>query len=106
MNKKTCDKECVGIIKDIIIKGCDFPEVLVVQYEVNKIQYEIKENLVMKPYEKKKIGFIPIGYTLKSLIEIKTGIPAIVGNNVKVKYCSSDPSIAFLPDNDSEITYL
>ncbi len=50
MNKKSCDKECTGIIKDIKIKGSDFPRILIVQYEVNGIQYEIKENQVMKPH--------------------------------------------------------
>lgn len=83
----------------------DFTSVLVVQYEVNGTQYEIKENQVMKPYKRKKLGFIPLGYKTKSLIELKTGIARIVGNKVKVKYSSIDPNIAFLPDNDAKINW-
>lgn len=104
MTKNKCDKECIGTIKEIKLKGSDFPRVLVVEYKVNNRVYELKENLVMKKDKNIKLGFIPIGYKTKSLIEIKTGIPAIAGNKIKVKYCSTDPNIAFLPDNDSKIT--
>lgn len=105
MTKNKCDKECMGLIKEVKLKGSDFPRVLIVEFKVDNKSYELKENLVMKPYEKKKLGFIPIGYKTKSLIEMKTGTPAIVGNEVKVKYCSSDPNVAFLPDNDSKTTW-
>lgn len=104
MKKKNCDKECMGIVKNIEIKGMDFPSVLTIQYEVKGKEYEIKEKMVMKVSEKKKVAFITLGYKTKSLIEIRTGIPLNVGSEVKVKYCSSDPSIAFLPDNDDSIT--
>lgn len=105
MNKKSCDKECMGIIKEIKLRGSNSPRVLIIEYKVDNKCYELKEQLIMKPYKKIKLGFIPIGYRTSSLIEIKTGIPAIVGNEVKVKYCSSDPNIAFLPDNNSKITW-
>lgn len=105
MKKKSCDKECTGEIKEIKLRGTDFSRVLVVEYKVDNKIYELKENLVRKPYKKIKLGFIPIGDKTKSLIEIKTGIPAIVGNEVKVRYCSTDPNIAFLPDNDSKTTW-
>lgn len=105
MTKKQCDKECIGIIKEIKLKGSDFPRVLVVEYKIDNKSYELKENLVMKKDKNMKLGFIPIGYKTKSLIEIKTGIPAIVGNEVKVRYCSTDPNIAFLPDNDSKTSW-
>lgn len=105
MKKSKCDKECTGIIKDIKLRGTDFPRVIVVEYKVSNKAFELKENLVMKKDKNIKLGFIPIGYKIKSLIEIKTGIPAIAGNKIKVKYCSTEPNIAFLPDNDSKTTW-
>ncbi len=105
MKKKKCTETCKGIIKDIKLRGANCSRVLLIQYKVNNIQYEIKENEVMKPYEKIKLGFIPIGYKSKSLIEIKTGIQTIVGNEVTVKYNPENPKEAYLPDNDSKITW-
>jgi len=105
MNKKICDKECDGIIKEINVRGQAFPSVIIVKYEVFNQMFELKENLVMKKHKIIKLGFIPIGYKTKSLIEIKTGIPAVVGNNVKVRYCSENPKKAYLLDNDAKITW-
>lgn len=42
---------------------------------------------------------------IKSDIEIKNGIRAIVGNEVKVKYNSKNPSQTYLSDNDAKITW-
>ena len=106
MKNNNYDSECIGKIKEIKVKGLDYPSTIIVNYEVDNKTYEIKENLVLKKNITKKISFIPIGYTTKRLIELKSGVPAKVGNSVKVKYCSSDPSKAFLPDNDSKTTLL
>lgn len=105
MRKELCTEICKGKIKKIKLRGTDFPRVLIVEYEVNGIQYEISENQVMKPYKKIKLGFIPIGYKTKSLIEINTGIQTIVGNEVKVKYNPENPKEAYLPDNDAKVTW-
>ena len=105
MNKKSCDKECKGIIKEIRTKGHEYAPMIIVEYKIDNKTYELKESLIHRPYEKKKLGFIPIGYKTKSLIEIRTGTPAIVGNEVKIRYCSSEPNVAFLPDNDSKINW-
>lgn len=106
MNKKSCNKECNGIIKEIIVKGIDFPSIICVEYEVDGKTYEKKENLVMKKEKNIVLGFISVGYKTKSLIELRTGIPATVGNQVKVKYNEENPQKAYLPDNDSKITCL
>lgn len=45
---KKCNKECDGIIKEMIIKGIDFPSIISVEYKVNGKIYILKENLVMK----------------------------------------------------------
>lgn len=105
MKQELCTEMCKGKIKEIKIRGLEFPRVLIVEYEVNGIKYEIKENQVMKPYKKIKLGFIPIGYKAKSLIEINTGVQTIVGNEVNVKYNPQNPKEAYLPDNDSKITW-
>ena len=55
--------------------------------------------------QKIKLGFIPIGYKTKSLIEINTGIEAVVGNEVNVKYNSENPNESYLTDNDAKISW-
>jgi len=105
MNKKSCNKECNGIIKEIIVKGIDFPSIICVEYEVDGKTYEKKENLVMKKEKNIVLGFIPVGYKTKSLIEIRTGIKATAGNKVNVKYEESNPNNAYLTDNVGKVTW-
>ena len=104
MKKNNCTETCKGIIKEIKIKGIDFPSEIIVEFEIGGKKYEIRENLVMKP-QKIKLGVIPTGYKTKSLIEINTGIETVVGNEVNVKYNSENPNESYLPDNDSKITW-
>ena len=66
MKKNNCTETCKGIIKEIKIKGIDFPSEIIVEFEIGGKKYEIRENLVMKP-QKIKLGVIPIGYKTKSL---------------------------------------
>lgn len=105
MNQKKCDKECVGIIRELKIKGLDFPTVISVEYTVDGKKYVLNENLIMKRDKKYVLGFIPIRYTTKSLIELRTGVKAIAGNNVKIKYDSSNPQNAYLVDNVGKVTW-
>ncbi len=104
MKKTNCTKTCKGLIKEIKIMGLDFPSKIIVEFKVDGKKYEITENLVMKP-QKVKLGFIPIGFKSKSLIEINTGISAVVGNEVNVKYNVNNPTEAYLLDNDSSVTW-
>lgn len=104
MQKNNCTETCKGVIKEIKIKGIDFPSEIIVEFEVSGKKYEIRENLVMKS-QKIKLGFIPIGYKTKSLIEINTGIEAVVGNEVNVKYNSENPNESYLTDNDAKISW-
>lgn len=103
MNKKKCDKECIGIIKKI--RYANHYRRLTVQYNVDGKDYELTETEVNKPYETIKLGFIPIGHKTKPLIELKTKTSPTLGGTIKVKYCSSNPKIAFLPDNDAKINW-
>ena len=72
MNEKKCNKECDGIIKEMIIKGIDFPSIISVEYKVNGKIYILKENLVMKKEKNIMLGFIPVGYSLYSALPIYT----------------------------------
>ena len=105
MNKKSCNKECNGIIKEIIVKGINFPSIICVEYQVDGKTYELNENLVMKKEKIIKLGFIPVGYKTKSLIEIRTGIKVHAGNKVNVKYEESNPNNAYLTDNVGKETW-
>lgn len=104
MNKKNCICDTNGVVKKLNVQGLEFSTKVTVEYEVEGQKYEITESLAMKP-KIIKLGFIPIGYKTKSLIEIKTGIEVIVGNKVNVKYNSTNPSQAYLPDNDAKISW-
>lgn len=104
MTKNDCTEQCKGVIKEFKTQGLDFPRQIIVEFEVGGQLYTIRENLVMRPINTIKLGFIPIASTTKSLIEITTGVPAVVGNTVNVRYCPDNPKVAYLPDNDSTIT--
>ena len=99
MNEKKCNKECDGIINEMIIKGIDFPSIISVEYKVNGKIYILKENLVMKKEKNIMLGFIPVGYSTKSQIELMTGIKPVAGNKVRVKYEESNPNNAYLINN-------
>ena len=105
MDYKKFNKECLGIIKELKVKGLEFPTKVVVEYNVNNKKYVLEEKLVMKKDKQVVLGFIPIGYKTKSLIKIRTGIKAIEGNSVKVKYEESNPSNAYLVDNVGKATW-
>ena len=105
MQKNNCTEICKGIIKEVKNHGIDYAPTITVEYIVNRNSYELKEILVNKPYEKIKLGFIPIGYKTKSLIEIKTGVQTIAGNEVRVKYNPNNPREAYLLDNDSKVNW-
>ena len=106
MNKKVCNKECNGIIKEIKVRGLNFPSTISVEYQIDGKTYTLNENLVMKKDKTIKFGFIPIGYSTKSQIELNTGIEAKAGNTVRIKYEESNPENAYLVDNDSLLTRL
>lgn len=106
MKHKKCDKECIGVIKELKSKGLDRPTVITVEYEVDGVKYIINERLIMKKAKTTLLlGFLPIGYETKSLIELKTGEKAIAGTNVKVKYESLNPNNAYLLDNTGKISW-
>ena len=105
LNKKSCNKECNGIIRNLKVLGLNSSTQIIVEYVVDGKSYFLKENLAMKKDKTYFFGFIPIGYTTKSLIEAKTGIKAIVGNSVRVKYDESNPNNSYLIDNVAKISW-
>lgn len=49
MWKSNCTEICKDIIKEIKIKGLDFPSKIIVEFEISGKIYKTSENLVMKP---------------------------------------------------------
>ena len=41
MKKNNCTETCKGIIKEIKIKGIDFPSEIIVEFEIGGKKYEI-----------------------------------------------------------------
>ena len=104
MRKKNFNNVCYGVIKELKVNGIDFPTRIVVEYEVDNQKYTLVENLVMVRERNILLGFLPIGYKTKSLIEVNTGKKAIVGNSIKVKYEKANPNNAYLVDNEGKLT--
>lgn len=79
MKKENCTESCKGIIIENKVRSSNNSNLLTVEYEVSGKKYQLKEQQIMKPYKKIKLGFIPIGYKTKSLIEINTGVSTVLG---------------------------
>ncbi len=105
MKKENCTESCKGIIIENKVRSSNNSNLLTVEYEVSGKKYQLKEQQIMKPYKKIKLGFIPIGYKTKSLIKINTGVSTAPGNKVTVKYNKENPQEAYLKDNNSKITW-
>ena len=105
MKKENCTESCKGIIIENKVRSRTNSNLLTVEYEVSGKKHQLKEQQIMKPYKKIKLGFIPIGYKARSLIEINTGISTTPGNKVTVKYNKEKPQEAYLKDNNSKITW-
>ncbi|HHU02966.1 MAG TPA: hypothetical protein GXZ91_07530 [Christensenellaceae bacterium] len=86
-----------GRIDRIQHKGLDCPDIVYVSYNVNGVEYSIKETLKLKS-EAIKLGGIPIGqrktYKLGKISE---------GDYVTVQYDEANPQNAIITDNDGII---
>ena len=96
-------KEIKGLVKAIKVQ--DYQNRIVVEYEVDGKKYTINEQLIMKPKEKIKLGFLPIGYKSVSLIEKNTGIRVKVGSKVNVMYDENCPEKAYLKENKGRVSW-
>lgn len=95
MKKTIANCNCLaeGTIDQVIIRGQDFPTILVVHYEVHGRTFELKESVKLKS-EKKKLGFLTIGQKRVPVLGNTS-----VGSKVRVLYNSDNPDEAYLPDN-------
>lgn len=93
INMTNCTHCVEGTIDQLVIKGQDFPTVMVVHYAVGGYSFELRESVKLKS-EKIKLGFLTVG---------QKRVPALgntsVGSKVRVLYNPDDPAEAYLPDN-------
>jgi hypothetical protein len=99
------DIEITGEIVEIRDMGFENSPLILVKYKVNDEIYTITEELKMVKESSVKFLFIPIGHRLISIMEKNTGIKPRPGNIVRVKYVSSNPKDAYLPENRKDFSY-
>lgn len=96
-NKVNCTDCTEGKIAQLVIKGQDFPTVVVVHYEVDGTVYELRESMKLKS-EKIKFGFLTIGQKRVPVLGNTS-----VGSKVRVLYDPRNPADAYMPDNTGKI---
>ncbi|MBR4262606.1 MAG: hypothetical protein IKQ35_04515 [Bacilli bacterium] len=102
---KEYDSECIGEIVEVREMGEENNPLVLVKYDVDNVTYNLTESLIMKKDEPIKVGFIRVGYKLKSLMEINTGTKPRPGNKVRVRYLEKNPKKAYLPENDKNFSF-
>lgn len=60
INKANCTQTVEGRVKELKVKGQDFPTMVYVEYQVADNTYVVTESLKLKS-EKIKLGFLSIG---------------------------------------------
>ena len=93
INKANCTQTVEGRIKDLKVKGQNFPTMISVEYQVAGNTYIVTESLKLKS-EKIKLGFLPIGQKRVPVI----GNTA-VGSSATVNYNPSNPAESFITHN-------
>ena len=83
----------IGRVKELKVKGQDFPTMITVEYQVAGNNYVVTESLKLKS-EKIKLGFLPIGQKRVPVM----GNTA-VGSSATVIYNPSNPTEAFITHN-------
>lgn len=92
-NKANCTQTVEGRVKELKVKGQDFPTLISVEYQVAGKSYVVTETLKLKS-EKIKIGFLSIGQKRVPIM----GNTA-VGSHATVNYNPSNPVEAFITHN-------
>ena len=89
-------KETVGLVRELKIRGSEYPTVVVVDYIVDGKEYSLKESMKMKR-ETIKLGFLPIG---------QKKVPAIrceKNTSVIIEYEENNPKKAHIKGNDGRV---
>lgn len=93
VNKANCTQTVEGRVKELKVKGLDFPTMISVEYQVADNTYVVTESLKLKS-EIIKLGFLPIGQKRVPVM----GNTA-VGSSATVSYNPSNPVEAFITHN-------
>ncbi|MDY5738608.1 MAG: hypothetical protein SPK45_01500 [Anaerovoracaceae bacterium] len=93
INKANCTHTVNGHVKELKVKGQDFPTMITVEYQVAGNNYVVTESLKLKS-EKIKLGFLPIGQKRVPVM----GNTA-VGSSATISYNPSNPAEAFITHN-------
>lgn len=93
VKKANCTQTVEGRVKELKVKGLDFPTLISVEYQVVGKSYVITESLKLKS-EIIKLGFLPVG---------QKRIPVMgntaVGSSATVNYNPDNPSEAYITNN-------
>lgn len=92
-NKENCTQTVMGCVKELTIKGQDFPTMISVEYTVGDNSYVVTESLKYRS-EIIKIGFLPIGQR-----RIPVMGDTAVGSKASVNYNPLKPEEAFITKN-------
>lgn len=95
INKANCTQTVEGRVKELKVKGQDFPTMISVEYQVAGNSYVVTESLKLKS-EKIKLGFLPIGQKRVPVM----GNTA-VGSPATVNYNPSNPEEGYISNNTS-----
>ncbi len=93
INKANCTQTVEGRVKELEVKGQDFPTMISIEYQVAGNSYVVTESLKLKS-EKIKLGFLPIGQKRVPVM----GSTA-VGSPATVSYNPNNPAEAFITHN-------
>ena len=93
INRADCTQTVEGCVKEMKVKGQDFPTMISVEYQVAGNRYVVTESLKFKS-EKIKLGFLPIGQKRVPIM----GNTA-VGSIAAVNYNPNNPSEAYIVGN-------
>ncbi len=93
INKANCTQTVEGRVKELKVKGQDFPTMISVEYQVAGNSYVVTESLKLKS-EKIKLGLLSIGQKRVSVM----GNTA-VGSPATVSYNPNNPAEAFITHN-------
>lgn len=92
-NKTNCTQTVIGRVKELKVKGQDFPTMISVAYQVAGNTYVVTESLKLKR-EKIKLGFLPIGQK-----RVPTMGNTAVGTSAMVNYDPNNPAESFITNN-------
>lgn len=93
ISKEKCTEKVLGTVKNLKIKGQDFPTMITVEYHVSGSAYEVTETLKLKS-EKIKLGFLTVGQK-----RVPTMGDTRVGSAAWVNYNPDAPEEAYITNN-------